>query len=195
MSSTDVRGGERRCACVIGGGAAIIVVAAAILLAMGRHPSYVHGPFKLWTSDASGPENSQQLADPYTFTHVIHGALWYLLLRLLAPRLSLATRGLLAVALESGWEILENTDFVINRYREATLALGYYGDTVINSVGDILASVVGFVLAAWLPTRVTVLTVIGIELVLLLWIRDSLALNLLMLVHPVEAVKRWQLGQ
>src|SRR5262245_56769717 len=94
---------------------------------------------RLWTSDAWGPENSQQLSDPYTFTHVTHGVLLYALPRLLAPRLSLPVRALLAIALESGWEVFENTDAVIERYRTATLALGYYGDSVLNSAGDIVA--------------------------------------------------------
>jgi hypothetical protein len=185
------RGGALRlCAAA----AAIIAVAALALLAMGRTPWYRSGPIKLWTSDAWGPENSQQLFDPYSFTHIIHGVLLYALIRLLAPRLSVGVRGVLAIAAESAWEIIENTDWVINRYRAATLALGYYGDSVLNSVGDILACAVGFVLAARLPTRMVVLATIGIELLLVLWIRDSLALNLLMLIHPVEAIKKWQLA-
>ncbi len=174
---------------------AIICVATAILLAMGRTPWCRCGSIKLWTGDAWGPENSQQFTDPYTFTHITHGVLLYLLLHLVARRLPLGTRTVVAVALESGWEILENTDMVINRYRAATLALGYYGDSVFNSVGDILACAVGFMLAARLPVRVTVGMVILLEVALTLWIHDSLLLNIVMLIYPIEAVRTWQLGK
>jgi hypothetical protein len=119
--------------------------------------------------------------------------LLYWLLQLIARRLPLRWRGVLAVAAESGWEVLENTDTVINRYRAATMALGYYGDTVLNSVGDISACAVGFLLASRLPTRVTVTMVILLELTLTLWIRDSLLLNVVMLIYPIAALKRWQL--
>ncbi len=183
-----------RIARVIAAGAVVIAVAALILLAMGRNLFYENGPFSLWSFDAWGPENSQQLFDPYSFTHVIHGILYYALLRLLAPGLPATTRGLLAVTIESGWEILENSPMVIDRYRTGTFALGYYGDSVINSVGDIIACAVGFTLAARLPTRGTAVVAIAIELVLLLWIRDNLTLNIVMLIHPVDAVKQWQLG-
>ena len=175
-------------------GVGILALAAAILLAMGRNPWIESGTIKLWTSDAWGPENSQQVLDPYSFTHVMHGALLYALLRYAARYRSPQQRGLLTLALESAWEIFENTDMVINRYRAATLALGYYGDSVLNSVGDILMCSLGFLVAARLPARVTVLAMIGLELVLLLWIRDNLSLNLLMLVYPVAAIKAWQLG-
>lgn len=174
--------------------AAIVACAAAILLAMGRHPFVQSGRIKLWTSDAWGPENSQQLLDPYSFTHVIHGVLLYALLRLLLPQLTVTTRALLALAAEASWEVFENTDMVINRYRAATLALGYYGDSVFNSVGDILMCAAGFALAARLPVRATVLMTIVFELVLLVWIRDNLTLNLLMLAYPIDAIKQWQIG-
>lgn len=172
----------------------IVASAATLLLAMGRSPWCTCGSFAPWNGDAWGPENSQHLADPYTFTHLTHGLLLYLLCRLASPRASGGTRFLLAVVAESGWEVLENTEWVIDRYRAATMALGYYGDSVINSVGDILACIVGFALAAVLPTRASILVAVLLELTLLLWIHDSLLLNLLMLLHPIEAVKQWQLG-
>lgn len=171
----------------------IVALAALILLAMGRAPYYRSGPIMLWYGDAWGPQNSQQFTDPYTFTHVTHRVVWYCLLQLVARRLPRRTRGVLAVAVESGWEVLENTDMVINRYRAATMALGYYGDSVINSMGDILACAFGFVLASRLPTRVTVALVVVIELTLTVWIHDSLLLNVIMLIHPIGAVKTWQL--
>ena len=178
----------------LAGAAGIIAVAALILLAIGRTPWCTCASIKLWCGDAWGPENSQQFTDPYTFTHITHGVLLYFLLQLVARRYSLATRGLLAVAAESGWEVLENTPLVIERYRAATMALGYYGDSVINSVGDILACVVGFLLASRLPPRVTVAMVILLELTLTLWIHDSLMLNVLMLLYPIKAIRTWQLG-
>lgn len=175
-------------------GAASVAAAAMVLLAMGRTPWYRSGPFRLWTADAWGPQNSQQFTDPYTFTHLTHGVVLYFLLRAAAGRLSVGGRGVLAVALESGWEILENTDMVIQRYRTATMALGYYGDSVVNSVGDILACALGFMLASRLPARLTVALTIALEVILTVWIRDGLLLNVIMLVHPIEAVKIWQMG-
>lgn len=174
--------------------ASIVTVAAMILLAMGRTPWCRCASIKLWSGDVWGPENSQQFTDPYTFTHITHGVLLYVLLHLVASRLPLRARAVLAVALESGWEVLENTDMVINRYRAATMALGYYGDSVFNSVGDILACAAGFVLAARLPARVALVLVILLEVALTLWIRDSLLLNVVMLIHPIQAVRTWQLG-
>jgi len=176
----------------VGGG--IMAVAATILLAMGRTPWCTCGTIKLWSGDAWGAENSQQFTDPYSFTHITHGVLIYALLTYVARRRSVAARAVLAVAVESAWEVLENTDLVINRYRAATMALGYYGDSVINSMGDISACLVGVALAAWLPRRMTVALVVLLELTLTVWIRDSLLLNVVMLVHPIEAVRAWQLG-
>jgi len=178
----------------LAGAAAVIAVAAVILLAMGRTPWCTCASIKLWCGDAWGPENSQQFTDPYTFTHITHGVLLYFLLQLVARRFSLATRGVLAVAAESGWEVLENTPLVIERYRAATMALGYYGDSVINSVGDILACAIGFLLACCLPPRVTVAMVIVLEITLTIWIRDGLVLNVLMLLYPIKAIRTWQLG-
>lgn len=172
----------------------ILALAALALLAMGRAPYYLSGPITLWYGDAWGPQNSQQFSDPYTFTHITHGILLYGLLQLFAERLPVRARGVLAVLAESSWEVIENTDTVINRYRAATMALGYYGDTVLNSVGDILACALGFVLASRLPTRVTLAVVIALELILTVWIRDSLLLNVVMLIFPIDAVKTWQLG-
>jgi len=175
--------------------AGIVAVAAAVLLAMGRTPWYRSGPIRLWYGDAWGAENSQQLFDPYSFTHVTHGILIYLLLHLVARRQPLRTRFILAVAVESAWEVLENTPMVINRYRAATMALGYYGDSVLNSIGDILSCMLGFALAARLPASLTLALVILLEAVLTVWIRDSLLLNIVMLIHPIGSIRNWQMGQ
>jgi hypothetical protein len=172
----------------------LIVAVAGLELAMGRTPAYSRGPIRLWSGDINSAENSQQLLDPYSFTHVSHGVVFYALTRLaLGPQRAML-RAIVAIAAEAAWEVYENTDTVINRYRTATIALGYYGDSVINSVLDVVACGLGFVLAWKLPPRVTVAGVIVLEIALALTIRDNLTLNIVMLLHPVDAIRRWQLG-
>jgi hypothetical protein len=172
----------------------LVALAATLLLAMGRVPTYRHGPLRLYAGNVHGDENSQQLTDPYTFTHVTHGILFYGALTLVAGRSPVMLRALAAIAVESTWEVLENTDAVIRRYRAATIAQGYDGDSVVNSVGDIGAAVVGFALAAVLPVRATIMLTVALEAILLLWIRDNLLLNVLMLVWPLDALRAWQQG-
>jgi len=177
------------------GGAVLIGLAAAAELAMGRKPWGVSGEPGLWSGKIWSSHNSQYMTDPYTFSHIAHGVLCYGLLSLLAKRLPVRARFVLAVALECAWEVFENTDMVIRRYRAATISLDYYGDSVINSMCDIVAALAGFVLAAILPTRVTLIGVIALEIALALWIRDSLLLNVLMLVRPIQAIRSWQLAK
>ena len=153
------------------------------------------GRFLLWLGDAWSPETSQHLLDPYSFTHVLHGFVIFWLLAWCVPRLSAAWQLWLAVTAESAWEVVENTDFVIRRYRDATAALGYNGDTIANSLGDILACGLGFMLARRLGFRRSLVLFAVVEVVLLFWIRDSLLLNVVMLFHPIEWVKAWQAGQ
>src|SRR5205814_9789174 len=143
-----------------------------VLRAEGRRWWCACGSPALWTSDAWGPHNSQHLLDPYSFSHVSHGVLFYGLLWLVARRLAPDWRFLLAVALEAGWEMAENSDAVINRFRAGTAAVGYRGDTVANSVGDVLCCVVGVLLARRLGVWWSVAVVVAIEGTLLLWIRD-----------------------
>jgi len=139
-------------------------------------------------------EGSQQLFDPYTFTHLIHGALFYLFLKLLFPKSSFAVRFLSALFIESAWEIIENTPMVIEHYRATTISFDYYGDSIFNSLGDIFAMALAFWAASRMPVWASVLGVITIEFILLFLIRDNLTLNILMLVFPLDAIRVWQAG-
>ena len=177
---------------------ALMAAAGLVLLAMGREPICQCGYVSLWHGQVNSSGNSQHLTDWYTFSHVIHGFLFYGLLWLVGrvggPVLPIGLRLAAAVGLEAGWEILENTDAVINRYRESTIALDYYGDSVLNSLSDIGAMVVGFVLAARLPVLAVVIAALAMELVVGYLIRDNLTLNVLMLLWPLDAVRQWQMG-
>ncbi|HEV2802241.1 MAG TPA: DUF2585 family protein [Pyrinomonadaceae bacterium] len=173
----------------------LTVAATALQLrAQGRLWVCECGRVLLWTSDAWSADNSQHVSDPYSFTHVLHGFIFCGVILWALSRVSWQWQLALAVAVEAFWEVVENSAFVINRYREATLALGYTGDTVINSVGDIFACALGFLLARRLGLRLTLLAFALTELVLLIWIRDSLLLNVLMLLYPSDAIKAWQMN-
>ncbi len=150
---------------------------------------------KLWSGNICSAENSQQFLDPYSFTHVLHGMVYFILLKLLLPRVRPLWRLCLAISLAAGWELLENTNFIINRYREATAALGYSGDTVVNSLGDISSCALGFVIARAFGWRRSVILFVVTEVVLLFWIRDGLILNIIMLIHPIQAIRTWQMCQ
>ncbi|WCT75391.1 DUF2585 domain-containing protein [Sphingomonas naphthae] len=161
---------------------------------MARPPICRCGRVRLWAREVQGPENSQQIADWYSLSHIVHGLLFYGALRLVLPRLAWGWRLVVAVGIEAAWELAENSPVIIDRYRAATMAFGYSGDSILNSLSDIACMMVGFVVARRLPAWGSVLLVVALELIALAAIRDNLALNVLMLVHPVDAVRVWQAG-
>jgi hypothetical protein len=186
---------RRRAAAVVAAGLVMVtIVTGALEQRMGRPLTYQHGPVRLWSGDIASDQNSQQLSDPYTFTHFTHGALFYAITRALMPSASVGLRALIAMGLEGSWEAYENTDTVIQRYRAVTISLGYYGDSVVNSISDIVACACGFLLAWRSPKWLTVSWMVAVEVVLALWIRDNLTLNLIMLIAPLDAIRRWQAG-
>jgi hypothetical protein len=171
---------------------AVLAVAALLLSAQGRLWICACGRVLFWTSEAWGAATSQHLFDPYALTHVLHGFAFCWLIGWLAPRIPAAWGLTLALALEAAWEVIENSAFVIRRYREATAALGYEGDTVINALGDIIACGLGFALARRIGFGRSLALFALTEIALIFWIKDSLLLNVIMLIYPIEAIKIWQ---
>ncbi len=172
--------------------AVIATITAAIELRMGRLPLGPDGRFGWWEGDIWSSEQSQRFADPYVFSHIVHGFLFYGALWLAARRVPARYRFVGAVLLEAGWEILENSPLIINRYRAVTISLGYVGDSVLNSMSDLLMASLGFLLALRLPVRVSIALVLAMEIGAALWVRDNLTLNVIMLIHPVDAIREWQ---
>jgi hypothetical protein len=170
----------------------VIVAAAAILWLMGRPPLYRGGLIELW--GPAGPKQSQMLLDWYSASHIVHGFLFYAVLHVTAKRWKPGQRLLAATLVEAAWELVENSPVIIDRYREATIALGYSGDTIVNSVSDIVMMIAGFLVAARVPVWASAMIVLVLELVPLAIIRDNLTLNVWMLLAPTEAIRDWQAG-
>ena len=173
--------------------AAFAVAAACVILrSMGRQWWCNCGDYVPWSWTIHSSHNSQHLIDPYFFTHVLHGVIFFGILKALLPRLDAGPRFLIAVIIESAWEILENSPLIIERYRAATISLDYYGDSIANSICDVLACALGYWIAGRIGWRWSIVLFVVVELALMVTIRDCLTLNVLMLVFPIEAIKQWQ---
>lgn len=173
--------------------ALFIAVQGTVLIAMGHPALCTCGYVKFWQGVVNSPENSQHIADWYTFSHIIHGFLFYAAVRLISRgRWPYGLALLAAMIPEITWEIIENTPFVIDRYRAATISLSYFGDSAINSVSDTLAAALGYLLASRLPVWSVVALAIAMEIIVGYFIHDNLTLNIIMLLHPFEAIKAWQ---
>lgn len=175
--------------------ALVLLLTILLLRAEGRMFLCECGQFQIWIGDTCSPRNSQQLFDPYSLTHVLHGFLLFWLIALVVRRLTPPWQFWLALTLEAAWEVFENTSFVIQRYRAETAALGYQGDTIVNSFGDLICALVGFLIARRLGLRGSLILFVALEVILVFWIRDSLVMQILMLFRPVNAIKLWQLCQ
>jgi len=175
---------------------AFILAAAVVQLRhQGRVWTCACGHWNLWAGDIWSAHNSQHVFDPYSFTHILHGVLFFWILTWLFKRWPFPWRLTLAILLEAIWEVAENAPFIIQRYREATIGLGYEGDSIVNSLSDILCCSVGFILARYLGFRLALAMFVAVEVLLALLVRDNLTLNILMLLCPIDAVKQWQMVQ
>ena len=185
---------RRRSLAPVAAATALVLLAAGVEFVLGREPICTCGVVKLWHGVVQSAENSQHLSDWYTPSHIVHGIWFFFFTWLLLRRWPMAWRLAVAVAVEATWEVVENTPLVIERYRAATISLDYYGDSIVNSMSDIVAMMLGFAFAANVRWWVSALAVLAMEIGVAIAIRDNLFLNILMLIHPFEAIKQWQAG-
>jgi hypothetical protein len=179
----------------LGSGVVVTAAMAIALFAQGRIWWCKYGDYSIYVNEAwNSPHTSQHLFDPYTFTHVLHGVAFFWIATLILSRVAIPWRFFIAIIAEAGWEVFENSNFIIEKYRENTASLDYFGDSIANSIGDVLACAVGFAIAAKLGRWWSLAFFILVELFLMLWIRDGLLLNILMLIYPLDGVKNWQMG-
>ncbi|MFZ9029208.1 MAG: DUF2585 family protein [Crocinitomicaceae bacterium] len=179
---------------IIAGLIAFLIIMTVYLYIQGRLWFSASGDVLLWVGDAFSSENSQQLMDPYSFSHFLHGVIFFFVLKYAFGNFSLESRFAASVMMEGCWEMLENSAIIINRYRDATAALGYNGDTIYNSYGDLLSCSIGFIVARYIGLKWSIFLFIAIELICLFWIKDNLTLNVIMLIYPIDGIKEWQLG-
>lgn len=167
----------------------------AVLALLGRLWWCKLGDAAIYVNDAwNSSHTSQHFLDPYTFTHILHGVLFFWIAGLLFAKMATGWQYLVAVGVEAAWEVLENTNWVIDKYRENTASLDYFGDSIANSAGDLIACAAGFWIAVKFGWWRSLAFFIAVEVFLLLWIRDGLLLNIVMLLYPLDAVKNWQMG-
>lgn len=173
----------------------LVIATAAVLHLFGRVWWCRQGDNAIFVSAAwNSSHTSQHILDPYTLTHLLHGVALMWIISLLLPRLQAEWRFVVAILIECGWEILENSDFIISRYRANTASFDYFGDSVANSVSDIAACAIGFIVASRLGKWRSLLLFIAVEILLIIWVRDSLLINIIMLLYPLESIRQWQLG-
>jgi hypothetical protein len=166
-----------------------------VLYAQGRVWWCKSGDYRVYVNEAwNSSHTSQHFFDPYTFTHVLHGIMFFWLINLIFPKISTAWQLFITILVEAAWEVLENSNFIIEKYRENTASLDYFGDSILNSVGDLLACAIGFLIAKKIGWWKSLIFFLLTEIALLLWIRDGLLLNILMLIYPLDAVKNWQMS-
>ncbi len=172
---------------------ATLGIVGTILYLMGRSPLCECGYIKLWEGDNWSQGNSQHISDWYTFSHIIHGFIFFYLIRRFAPRFSFTSQILIALIIESAWEVLENSPMVIDRYRTTTASVDYYGDSILNALSDIVAMVVGYMVAMKSDWRIIFMAAIAMELITIYFIRDALIFNILLLIYPVQSIIDWQM--
>ena len=170
-----------------------LVLTVLLLRSEGRIWWCACGRLNFWDGDIWSAHNSQHVFDPYSFTHVLHGLLLFWLLAWVFKRMALKWQVTLAILLEAVWEVLENSPFIIQRYREATIGQGYTGDSIVNSLSDVLCCAAGVLLARKLGFRLALALFVIVELALAWIVRDNLTLNILMLIFPIDTVKQWQM--